>query len=260
MHPNLNIAVRAARRAGDHIVQCMDRLESIQTETKGRNDYVTEVDRQAEQLIIETLRDAFPDHAILGEESGEIKGNDHQWVIDPLDGTTNFIHRVPHFCVSIALQIKNRLELAVIYDPIRHEMFTSSRGYGAKLNDKRIRVTQHKTLEGSLIGTGFPYREGQASETYLATFNAILPQVAGLRRPGAAALDLAYVAAGRFDGFWEMGLQAWDMAAGVLLIREAGGFVSDLKGGENYFTTGDIVAGNPKVFKALLQTLHPIVS
>ena len=257
MQPMLNIAIRAARRAGDMIVRALDKLDTLQAIEKGRNDYVTEVDRQAEAAIIEIISKAYPDHSILAEESGHADGNEYQWIIDPLDGTLNFIHGMPHFAVSIALQVKGRTELGVIYDPIRQELFTCIRGAGARLDDKRIRVTTCKTLEKALIGTGFPFRKDQPDDLYMETFTRIQQQVSGIRRPGAAVLDLAYVAAGRFDGFWEIGLKSWDMAAGALMILEAGGLVADLSGGSDYLDCGNIVAGNPKIFKALLQTIHP---
>jgi len=223
MHPMLNIAVRAARSAGNVIIRNIDRLDSIAVQTKDRNDFVSEVDRQAEQEIIGVLRKAYPDHAILAEESGEQAGNDYQWIIDPLDGTTNFLHGFPQYAVSIALRHKGRLEQGVVYDPVRQELFTATRGGGAMLNERRIRVSSRRTLEGALLGTGFPFKSQQHLESYLQMFRVLFPQTAGIRRAGSAALDLAYVAAGRFDGFWEIGLSVWDMAAGVLLIQEAGG-------------------------------------
>jgi len=253
----LNTAITAARKAGDIISRSIDTLDSLKPEAKGRNDFVTEVDRKAEDAIIFQIRKNFPDHAILAEESGESGNHDITWIIDPLDGTTNFIHGIPHFGVSIAVQEKGKLTAAVIYDPIRQELFSALRGQSARLNNRRIRVSDRRKLETSVIGTGFPYRSDQPLDIYLQTFTKVLPQVEAMRRPGSAALDLAYVAAGRFDGFWEMGIQAWDMAAGALLIREAGGMVSDLQGGEEFLKTGNIVAGNPKVFKQLLQTIRP---
>jgi myo-inositol-1(or 4)-monophosphatase len=262
MHPMLNIAVRAARRAGSIITRNFEQIDRLEIITKSPNDFVTEVDRQAEQVIIETLHDAYPSHGILAEESGEApgrKGNDedYQWIIDPLDGTTNFLHGFPQFAVSIGLRYKGRLEQAVIYDPLRQELFTASRGAGAQLNDRRLRVSTRKGLEGALLGTGFPFKEQKYLDTYLATFKALTPVTAGIRRPGSAALDLAYVAAGRLDGFWEIGLQPWDMAAGALLVQEAGGLVSDFGGGNEFMETGNLVAGNPKVFKAMLQAIRP---
>lgn len=266
MHPIVNIAVRAARRAGNLIASAVDQVDRLDVTEKSHNDYVTEVDRQAEATIISVIREAYPDHAILGEESGELPGHkggaDFQWVIDPLDGTTNFLHGFPQFAVSIAVRQKGRLEHAVIYDPMRQELFTASRGAGAQLNDRRLRVTSRKGLDGALLGTGFPFKPEQQHylDCYLATLKALLPVTAGIRRPGSAALDLAYVAAGRLDGFWEFGLKPWDMAAGILMIKEAGGLVSDFGGGDNYLDTGNVVAGNPKVFKAILQTIRPHLS
>ena len=257
MHPMLNIAIRAARKGGNVIARSVDRIDQLNVDAKAQNDFVTEVDRQAENEIIYTIRSAYPDHGILAEESGKQDGNDYQWVIDPLDGTTNFVHGFPQFAVSIGLKHKGRMEQAVVYDPLRQELFTATRGNGAQLNDRRIRVTKRTELEGSLLGTGFPFKQQQHLDVYLNTFKALFPQTAGIRRAGSAALDLAYVAAGRLDGFWEIGLSEWDMAAGVLLIQEAGGLVSDFAGGNEYLQTGNIVAGNPKLFKAIHQKIRP---
>ena len=260
MHPTLNIAVRAARSAGNVIIRNLDRLDSLAIHTKDRNDFVTEVDQKAEQEIIYTLRKAFPDHGILAEESGLREGDDYQWIIDPLDGTTNFLHGFPQFAVSIALRHKGRLEHGVVYDPLRQELFTASRGAGAMLNDRRLRVTKRNSLDGALLGTGFPFKSQQHLETYLDMFRALFPNTAGIRRPGSAALDLSYVAAGRLDGFWEIGLNIWDMAAGVLLIQEAGGLSSDFLGGHSYLENGNLVAGSPKVFTDILKTIRPFVT
>lgn len=261
MHPTLTIATRAALAAGKVILRHLDRLEQVTITSKRRNDFVCEVDVQAEQEIIRTLRKSFPDHAILAEESGFQRGrDDYQWIIDPLDGTTNYLHGFPHYAVSIALRHKGRLEAGVIYDPLRQEMFTTSRGDGALLNDRRIRVKTLSGLDGALLGTGFPFRFPQHRQTYLAMFDGLFDKCAEIRRSGSAALDLAYVAAGRLDGFWEIGLNEWDMAAGVLLIQEAGGLVGDFGGGHDFMQTGNVVTGNPKVFKALVQALQPHLS
>lgn len=258
MHPMLNIAVRAARGAGDLIMRRFERLDTVTVETKKRNDYVSEVDREAEGRIIDTLLRTYPSHGILAEESGERKGDEHVWVIDPLDGTTNFLHGFPHFAVSIALMKGDRLEQAVIYDPVRQELFTASRGSGAEVNNRRIRVSQRRGLEGALLGTGFPYRDDQPDEAYMAMLREFMRQCAGVRRPGSAALDLAYLAAGRIDGFWEMGLSRWDIAAGALLVREAGGIVGDLHGGDDYLASGNVIAANPKIFHAMMsQVIEP---
>jgi len=251
----LNIAVRAARRAGDLIVRQLDRADSLSVTDKGRNDFVTEVDRQAEAAIIDTLLTAYPAHAILAEESGARAGNEYEWIIDPLDGTTNFLHGFPQFAVSIALRHRGRLEQAVVYDPIAQELYTASRGAGAQLNNRRMRVSRQAALERALIGTGFPFRDLEHLDDYLAQFRAVVLASAGVRRAGAAALDLAYVAAGRLDAFWEQGLAIWDIAAGALLIEEAGGLVGDLDGGARHLETGAIVAGNPGVFKQLTRVL-----
>ena len=257
MHPTLNIAVKAARRAATVINRASTQLDLLTVQSKSPNDFVTEVDRAAEQAIIEVLRDAFPGHGILAEESGESgPESEFTWIIDPLDGTTNFIHGMPQYAVSIAQTKNGVLEHAVVYDPNTNEMFTASRGAGAFLNDRRIRVSRRTRLNESLIGTGFPFRQFDHVDAYLAMFKELTQKTAGIRRPGAASLDLAYVAAGRFDGFWEMGLSPWDMAAGVLLIQEAGGLVSDLSGEANYLATGNLVAGSPKIFGQLLSIIQ----
>ena len=257
MHATLNIAVKAARRAATVINRASTQLDLLTVQSKSPNDFVTEVDRAAEQAIIEVLRDAFPGHGILAEESGESgPESEFTWIIDPLDGTTNFIHGLPQYAVSIAQTKNGVLEHAVVYDPNTNEMFTASRGAGAFLNDRRIRVSRRTRLNEALIGTGFPFRRFDHVDAYLAMFKELTQKTAGIRRPGAASLDLAYVAAGRFDGFWEMGLSPWDMAAGVLLIQEAGGLVSDLSGEANYLTTGNLVAGTPKIFGQLLPIIQ----
>lgn len=258
MQPLLNIGMRAARRAGDLIVRSLTRLDSLKIDTKGRNDFVTDVDRKAEAEIIATVRRAHPDHAFLAEESGRSGDSEFVWIVDPLDGTTNFLHGFPTFSVSIAVQHRGRLQHAVIYDPMRQEMFTASRGDGAQLEGRKIRVSAQRTLEGALVGTGFPYRMApEHVDDYLAMLKAVMSVTAGVRRPGSAALDLAYVAAGRTDGFWEFGLAPWDTAAGVLLIQEAGGRTGTLTGAD-YALGPNIVAGNPKVYEGLLATLAPL--
>ena len=260
MHPTLTIAVKAARRAGSVINRASLQLDVLTVQSKSPNDFATEIDKAAETAIIEVLRDAYPEHGILAEESGESAGSsnsEYQWIIDPLDGTTNFIHGFPQYAISIALAKNNVLEQAVIYDPTRNELFTATKGSGAFLNDRRIRVSKRTRLNEALIGTGFPYREFGNVDAYLAMFKELTQKTAGIRRPGAAALDLAYVACGRLDGFWEFGLQPWDMAAGVLMIQEAGGLVSDLAGEGAFLDTGNIVAGTPKVFGQLLQVIQP---
>ncbi len=261
MHPMLNIAVRAARNAGDIIVRHLNRIDKLTITRKQRNDFVSEVDRQAEDEIIAIIRKAYPHHAVLAEESGQHEGqDDFQWIIDPLDGTTNFLHGFPQFSVSIALKHKGRLDQAVVYDPMRQELFTASRGSGAFLDNRRIRVSKQNTLTGALLGTGFPYRDQRHLDAYLEMFKALIVDTAGIRRPGSAALDLAYVAAGRFDGFWEIGLNTWDMAAGVLLVREAGGLVGDISGGHDFLQTGNIVAAAPKLFPLMLREIRPHLS
>jgi len=257
MHPMVNIAVRAARAAGNIITRNMDRIDRLTIASKRSNDFVTEVDRAAENAIIDVLRQAYPDHGFLAEESGaETSGGDYQWIIDPLDGTTNFLHGFPQFSVSIALRHKKRLEIGVIYDPVTQELFTAARGEGAQLNEKRIRVSGRKSLAGALLATGFPYTDQSYIDIYIETMKALMVPTAGIRRPGSAALDLAWVAAGRCDGFWEFNLNAWDIAAGALIVREAGGIVTDFAGGDNYLGSGDIIAASPKVLPEMLKIIN----
>ncbi len=261
MQPMLNIALRAARKAGDLIVRAGERLDRVSVQSKGQNDFVSDIDREAEAKIIDTLRATYPDHAFLGEESGDSGSDDseYQWVIDPIDGTTNFLHGIPHYAVSLACLHKGRVEHAVIIDPCRQEEFTASRGQGAQLNGKRIRVSPRPGMDGALFATGIPYkgRNDDHMDAYMASLQAVASTSAGLRRAGSAALDLAYVAAGRVEGFWEVGLQRWDIATGVLIVREAGGLVCDFQGGNRYLDTGNIVSANGKLLKPLLQTLAP---
>lgn len=260
MHPALNIAIKAARRAGQIINRASNDLDLLKVTTKQPNDFVTEVDKAAEAVIIETLQEAYPGYGILAEESGlsEGKGGDteYRWIIDPLDGTTNFIHGLPQYAISIALAKGDVIEQAVVFDPNRNELFTASKGGGAFLNERRIRVSRRVKLGDALIGTGFPYRMFDKIDLYLAIFKELAEKTAGQRRPGAASLDLAYVACGRYDGFWEFGLSPWDMAAGALLISEAGGLISDLRGDANYLETGNVIAGTPKVFAPLLKVVQ----
>ena len=260
MHPALNIAVKAARRASQVINRASNDLDLIKVASKQPNDFVTEVDKAAEAAIIETLQEAYPGYGILAEESGLTAGKggndeDYQWIIDPLDGTTNFIHGLPQYAISIALAKGGIVEQAVVFDPNRNELFTASKGGGAFLNERRIRVSKRLKLQDALIGTGFPYREMDKLDLYLDIFRELIHKTAGQRRPGAASLDLAYVACGRYDAFWEFGLAPWDMAAGALLVSEAGGLVSGLRGEADYLDTGNIVAGTPKVFAPLLNLI-----
>ncbi len=261
MHPALTIAKRAALSASRILLRHFDNLERLSVTAKQRNDFVSEADVQAEQEIIQTLRKTYPNHGILAEESGEQHGHDdYQWVIDPLDGTTNFLHGIPHFAISIGFRHKNRLEAGLVYDPIRQEMFTASRGAGAQMNDRRMRVSNIPQMENALLGTGFPFRHPQHQPAYLNFFGSLFGKCVEVRRAGAASLDLAYVASGRLDGYWEFGLKEWDIAAGALLVQEAGGLVSDFVGGNDFMKSGNIVAGNPKVFKALLREMWPYLN
>ncbi len=257
MHPLQTIAVRAARAAGDTIRRASDGIDKVKTNVKGRNDFVTDIDRRAEAKIIETIEKTHPNHSFFAEESGlsGIESSDVQWIIDPLDGTTNFVRGIPHFSVSIAAQVKGRIEVGVVYDPIREELFTACRGSGAQLNGKRIRVSQAISLEQTLIGTGFPYRSMNKFEEYQSIFNKLYPLCGDMRRAGSAALDLAYLAAGRFDAFFEYGLQWWDIAAGALIVTEAGGIMGDIKGNPNYKNADSLLAANPKLMKTILSTI-----
>ena len=264
MHPMLGIAVRAARRAGAIINRAARDVDVLPVTRKRHNDFVTEVDKSAEQAIIDILHSAYPDHAILAEESGATAGtageSEYTWIIDPLDGTTNFIHGFPQYAVSIGLRHKGVLAQGVIYDPTKNELFTATRGRGAYLNERRIRVSKRTQLNEALIGTGFPFRDFADLDEYLPMFREITTRTAGIRRAGAAALDIAYVAAGRLDGFWEMGLSPWDMAAGALLVQEAGGLVGDFHGDAGFLDSGRVVCGNPKVFAQLVQIVGPLAA
>jgi myo-inositol-1(or 4)-monophosphatase len=255
----INTAVKAARRASAIINRASFDLDRLQVSEKKHNDFVTEVDHAAEQAIIEVLRTAYPDHAILAEESGASSNlhddNENVWIIDPLDGTTNFIHGFPQYCISIALQQRGQITQAVIYDPSRNDLFTATRGAGAFLNEKRIRVSRRDKLADALVGTGFPYSTLEALDEYLKMFRLMTEKTAGLRRPGSAALDLAYVACGRYDGFFEKNLKPWDIAAGSLLVSEAGGIVGNFSGEADYLYKGDVLAGNPKIFAQMVAQL-----
>ena len=251
----LNVAVKAARAAGAIINRAALDVEAVRISQKQVNDFVTEVDQNSERAIIDTLLTAYPDHGILAEESGSTHGNpnaDHIWIIDPLDGTTNFIHGFPYYCVSIALQVQGRLEQAVIYDPTRNDLFTATKGRGAFMNDRRIRVSKRTRLEECLLSTGFPFRPEDDFNKYLSLMGDVMQRTTGLRRPGAAALDLAYVAAGFSDGFFELGLKPWDMAAGALLITEAGGLVSNFTGEGPYLEHEECLAASPRIYAQLV--------
>ena len=258
MHPTLTTAVKAARRAGQIITRASQDVDLLKVSSKRQNDFVTEVDRAAEDAIVGILREAYPDHAILAEESGESgPESEYRWIIDPLDGTTNFIHGMPQYAVSIALEHRGQMQSAVVFDPVRNELFTASRGRGAFLNDRRIRVSRRAKLGEALLGTGFPYRVWDHVDAYLGMFKSLMEKTAGLRRPGAAALDLAYVACGRFDGFFEIGLSPWDIAGGSLLVSEAGGLVGNLQGETGYMDSGNLVAATPRIYPAILQAIEP---
>jgi myo-inositol-1(or 4)-monophosphatase len=260
LHPMLNIAIKAARAAGALINRASLDLDLLKVSAKSPNDFVTEVDRASEEAIIEVLLGAYPGHGILAEESGRAHGakdSDYVWIIDPLDGTTNFIHGLPIYAVSIALAHRGVVQQGVVYDPCRNDLFFASRGRGAFLNDRRLRVSKRTRMAESLIGTGFPFRRGDNYKRYLQMFEAVMPQCAGLRRPGAAALDLCYVAAGYYDGFFETGLNPWDVAAGALIITEAGGLVGNFTGEADYMYQREVVAANPKIYGQLVRLLAP---
>ncbi|TAM12227.1 MAG: inositol monophosphatase [Nevskiaceae bacterium] len=255
MHPFINIAVSAARKAGNLIARNADRIEQLHVAAKSRHDFVSEVDRNAEAIIIDAIRRAYPDHAILGEEGGSDGENEVRWIIDPLDGTTNFLHRIPHYAVSIGVEVRGQLEHGVIYAPATQDLYIASRGGGAQLNNRRLRVSGRSADDGALIGTGIPTHEDRLAH-YLPTLRAIAGDSAGIRRAGSAALDLAYVAAGRLDAFWEFDLKPWDIAAGIVLVLEAGGMVSESSGADNVLNTGNILAATPRLHEALAATLH----
>ncbi len=260
LHPMLNIAIKAARQAGSIINRAALDLEVIKVGSKGPNDFVSEVDRAAENAIIDILLDAYPGHGILAEESGRERGaqdSEFLWIIDPLDGTTNFLHGFPVYAVSIALAHRNVVQQAVVYDPTRNDMFFASRGRGAFLNDRRLRVSKRIRMAEALIGTGFPFRKGDNFKRYMKMFEEVMQNCAGLRRPGAAALDLCYVAAGWYDGFFETGLNPWDIAAGSLMITEAGGLIGNFTGESDFLYQREVVAGAPKIYGQLVQLLTP---
>ncbi len=260
MHPMLNTAVTAARKAGDIISRYSDRVDQLDIQEKEQSDFVSQVDKMAEAAIIDTIRYAYRDHSILAEESGRHLGDSvFEWVIDPLDGTTNYLYGIPQYAVSIALLREGKLYQSVVYDPAKGDLFTASRGQGAMLNNKRIRVSPRRSIDNALLVTGIPYKASQDMTLYLETLKVLVPDTAGIRRPGSAALDLAYVAAGRYDGFWEFGLNQWDIAAGVLLVQEAGGLIGDMLGGDTHLETGDIVAASPKVFRDMQKRIHPVI-
>ena len=260
MHPMLNTAVKAARRAGNIVIRATRNLDVVAVREKAVNDFVSEVDHEAERAIISTLREAYPGHAILAEESGASGTSEFTWIIDPLDGTTNFIHGFPQYCIAIALEHRGVITQAVIYDPAKNDLFTASRGRGAFLNDTRIRVSKRQNLKSALVGTGFPYNQLEHLDAYLGMQRDVMKGSCAVRRAGSAVLDLAYVAAGRLDAFWQFGLARWDMAAGSLVVTEAGGLVGDLEGNEGYMENGAIVAGNPKVFGEMVRLLAPHVT
>ncbi|WP_413110886.1 inositol-1-monophosphatase [Thaumasiovibrio sp. DFM-14] len=258
MHPMLNIAIRAARKAGNHIAKSLEKTDSIEVSSKGLNDLVTNIDKEAEAIIISSIKASYPDHCFAGEELGTSEGRDTecQWIIDPLDGTANFVRGLPHYAVSIALKMRGRIEVACVYDPMRNELFTATRGQGAQLNNQRIRASQPRDLTGTTIATGFPFKAKQHTESYMNILGSVFADCVDIRRTGSAALDLCYVAAGRVDGYFELGLKPWDIAAGDLIAREAGAICTDFSGNTNYLASGNIVCGNARVVKPLLAKIR----
>lgn len=256
-NPFLNTAIEAARKAGDLVLKYRDRIDSIPVERKARHDYVSEVDRACEELIRTELLRRYPDHAILGEEAGQSGAGEHLWLIDPVDGTSNYLRGIPHYAISIALAVKGRVEQGVVYDPVRDELFAASRGEGATLNSRRIRVSGRLSLEGAVLGTAFPFRKRRLMPAYQAMFDALFAQVEDIRRAGTASLDFAYVACGRLDGFWELGLKPWDMAAGALLVQEAGGVVMDISGSDQWLDSGHVIAAPYKLITPIRRAIEP---
>ena len=257
MNPTTNIAIRAARQAGRLVMRHFQRIDTLNVRHKQLNEYVSDADIAAERAIIDTLRQAYPSHAILAEESGSQGKDDYEWIIDPLDGTNNYLHGLPHFAISIALRHRGELQTGVIYDPLHNDMFIGNRGGGALLNDRRLRINHVQRLPGALIGSAIGTHSVEQQATYAELQTSMTAAGVGLRRSGSSALDLAYVAAGYLDGTWQQGIQAWDMAAGILMVREAGGTVTGLRGGDDFFETGNVLAGNRKVHAGMLQQLNP---
>lgn len=256
MHPMLNIAVRAARSAGDFIARSFESDVELEVKQKGDNDFVTQIDKEAEKIIISKIKQSYPEHSFVCEESGITEGDEEfKWIVDPIDGTTNFVKGIPHFCVSIALMYRGKLDQAVVFDPIKNELFTASKGKGTQMNNFRLRVNQAKELQNTLLATGFPFKDKTDTANTMDKFTRVFEQCGDIRRSGSAALDLAYVAAGRYDGYWEKGIKPWDVAAGELLVKEAGGLVTDFSGGHDQLKKGEIVAANPKLVQALVKTI-----
>lgn len=259
-NPHVNIATEAAHRAGQLAVKYRSRLEGIPVERKARHDYVSDVDRACERIIRDYIGKHHRDHAILGEEGGHTGDSDHVWIVDPIDGTSNYLHGIPHFAISIALQVRGRLEAGVIYDPLREEMFTASRGHGAFLNSQRIRVSGRSELASAVVATAFPFRKRRLLKAYRGMFDSMFEKVEDFRRAGTASLDLAYVACGRLDGYWELGLKPWDIAAGALLVQEAGGVVMDVTGGDQWLQSGHVLAAPYKLITAMRAAIEPHVT
>ncbi|CAH7095084.1 inositol-phosphate phosphatase [Vibrio chagasii] len=255
MHPMLNIAIRAARKAGNHIAKSLETTDKIETSLKGNNDYVTNIAQEAEYMIIETIKASYPEHSIISEEKGLIEGKDSdvQWIVDPLDGTNNFVKGFPHFSVSIAVRMNGRTEVACVYDPMLNELFTAQRGAGAQLNNARMRVTQLKDLQGTVLATGFPFKAKQHAESFMKIISGLFIDCSDFRRTGSPALDLCYLAAGRVDGYLELDLKPWDLAAGDLIAREAGAILTDFAGGTDYMKSGNVVASSARGVKSILK-------
>lgn len=256
-HPFLNSAIEAAHKAGDLIMKYRDRVDSIPVERKARGDYASEIDKACEELIRTELARRYPDHEILGEEHGKSGNSENVWLIDPIDGTSNYLRGIPHYAISIALSVKGRIEHGVVYDPVRDELFAASRGQGATLNNRRVRVSGRSTLSTAVLAAAFPFRNRRLMPAYSAMFDSLFDQCEDIRRAGAASLDLAYVACGRLDGYWELALKPWDIAAGALLVQEAGGVVMDIAGGDNWLKSGHIIAAPFKLVTPIRKAIDP---
>lgn len=256
-NPFLNTAIEAAHKGGDLLMKYRDRVDSIPVERKARGDYASEIDRACEALIRTELKRRYPDHAVVGEEDGKTGDSEHVWLVDPIDGTSNYLRGIPHYAISIAQVVKGRVEHGVVYDPTRDELFAASRGQGATLNNRRIRVSGRNTLSGAVLGAAFPFRSRRLMPAYMGMFDALFDEAEDIRRAGAASLDLAYVACGRLDGYWELALKPWDIAAGALLIQEAGGVVMDIAGGDRWLQSGHVLAAPFKLITPLRKAIEP---
>ncbi|MDD9196014.1 inositol-1-monophosphatase [Aliivibrio sp. S3MY1] len=258
MHPMLNIAIRTARKAGDFVAKSFEQTDKIETTKKGNNEFITNIENDAQYMLVDMIKKSYPDHSIISEESGLIEGKDAdvQWIIDPLDGTTNFVKGIPHFSISIAVRIKGRTEVACVYDPIRNELFTAQRGAGAQRNNQRVRVQELKDMNETILATGLPYRQKQHAASYSKVLSAMFVECSDIRSSGCPSLDLCYLAAARIDGFFALGLKPWEMAAADLIARESGVICTDFTGNTDYMKTGSLVAGSPRIVKSMLKKIR----